>query len=82
MDTTHSISNQCVANIRIFEYIRIFIDEYIHLPKYLWIFSKSIYSDIHLRHFSPHEYIWTFIRNVRFQRIHSNEAAKQNNSCY
>ena len=31
---------QCLANIQIFEYIRIFIDEYIHSPKYSWILSK------------------------------------------
>ena len=42
---------QCVANTRIFEYIQIFIDKYIHSPKYSWIFSKQIYSDIHSRLF-------------------------------
>ena len=68
----------CVANIRIFKYIRIFIDEYIHSYKYLWIFQTQIYSDIHLRLFPSHEYIRRFIRNVRFQRIHWFEAAQQN----
>ena len=74
--------NQCVANIRIFKYIRISIDKYIHSPKYSWIFPKQIYSDNQLRLFYPHECIRTFIRNVRFQQIHLNEAAQQNNSCY
>ena len=37
-DTAASAADQCVANIRIFEYIRIFIDEYIHSPKYSQIF--------------------------------------------
>ena len=73
---------QCVANIRIFEYIWIFFDEYIHLFKYLWIFPRQIYSDIHLRLFPSHEYIRRFIRNVRFQRIHWFEVAQQNNICY
>ena len=59
-------TGQCVANIRIFQYIQIFIDEYIHLLKYSRIFAKRIYSDIHSRLFSPHEYIQTFIGNGRF----------------
>ena len=73
---------QCVANIRIFKYIRIFIDEYIHSPKYLWIFSKQMYLDIHLRLFSPLEYIQTFIWIVRFQQIYSNVFIEQNKTCY
>ena len=75
-------TNQCVANIRIFEYIRIFIDEYIHSPKYLLIFPERMYSDIHSRMFSPHEYIRIFIQNVRFQQIHSKEADQENISFY
>ena len=74
--------NQCVANIRIFEYIKIFIDEYIRSFKYSLIFPMRIYSDIHSRLFPSHEYIPWFIRNVRFQRIHWFEAAQQNNICY
>ena len=73
---------QCVANIWIFEYIRIFIDKYIHSFKYWWIFPKQIYSDIHSRLFPSHEYIQRFIWNVRFQRLHWFEAAQQNNICY
>ena len=73
---------QCVANIRIFKYTQIFIDEYIHSPKYSWIFPEWIYSDILSRLFCPHEYIRIFIRIVRFQQIHSNKAAQQNISCY
>ena len=34
-------------NIWRFEYIQIFIEKYVHLPKYSWIFSKWIYLDIH-----------------------------------
>ena len=60
-----------------------FIEKYIHLPKYSWIFPNQIYLDIRLGlFFHPHEYIHTFIRNGRFQKIHLNEAAQQNNSCY
>ena len=73
---------QCVANIWIFQYIQIFIDKYNHLPKYLWVFPEWIYLDIHSRLFSPHEYIWIFIRNVGFQRIHSNKADQHNISGY
>ena len=69
---------QYVANIRIFECIQIFIDEYIHSLNYLWIFPKQIYSDIHLRLLSPHEYIWTFIVDVRSQQTHWFEAAQEN----
>ena len=36
-----------------------------------------MYSDIHWRLFSPHEYIRTFIGNVRFHRIHWFETAQQ-----
>ena len=73
---------QCVASIRIFQYILISIDEYIHSPKYSCIFSKRIYSDIHSRPFSPLEYIRTLIRIVRFQRIFSNVFIEQNKTCY
>ena len=71
------VKYQCVANIQIFKYIRIFIDKYIHLPKYLWIFQEQINSDIHSRLFSPPEYIRTFIRIVRLQQRHSNKAAQK-----
>ena len=73
---------QCVANIRMFEYIRILIDKCIHSPKYSWIFSKQIYLDIHLRLFSPLEYIRTLIWIVRFQLICSNVFIEQNKTCY
>ena len=44
LDCQNSYLTQCVANIRIFEYIRIFSHEYIHIrPK----FELRIYSDIH-----------------------------------
>ena len=52
------------------------------MPKYSWIFPERIYLDIHSRPFSPHEYIWIFIRNVSFQRIHLIEAAQQKIGCY
>ena len=55
---------QCVANIRIFEYIRILIDEYIHSFKYSWIFPTQIYLDIHSKLFPCHEYTERFIRNT------------------
>ena len=32
---------RCWMNIRIFEYIRIYLDEYIHSSKYSLIFSKA-----------------------------------------
>ena len=73
---------QCVANILIFEYIQIFIYKYIHSLKYFWIFPKRIYSDIHSRLFPLHEYIWTIIGNVRFQRIQWFEATQQNETSY
>ena len=57
-------------------------NEYIHSYKYSRIFPKRIYSDIHSKLFTPHEYIRTFIRNVRFQQIHSNKAVEQTNCCY
>ena len=34
-------THQCVANIRIFKYIQLFINKYIHSPKYLWIFFSA-----------------------------------------
>ena len=77
LSEVHLHAWQYVANIRIFEYIRIFIDKYIHSLKYSWIFPKRIYSDIHSRLFSPHEYIRTFIGNVRFQQIHWFEAERK-----
>ena len=73
---------QCVATIQIFKYTEIFIDKYIHLPKYLLIFFKQIYLNIHLILFSPHEYIRTFIRTVRFQQICLIVLDQLNNSCY
>ena len=74
--------DQCVAIIWIFEYIRIFIDKYIHSLKYSCIFPKWIYSNDHLRLFSPHEYNRTLIGYVRFQRVHWFEADQQNKNCY
>ena len=35
------ISDQCGTNIRIFEYIQIYLDKYIHSSKYSSIFSKA-----------------------------------------
>ena len=72
----------CVANIWIFEYIRIFVDKYIHLFKYSWIFPTWIYLNIHSRLFPSYENIWRIIRNVRFQQIHWFGAVQQNNICY
>ena len=69
---------QCVANIRVLEYIQIFNDRYIHSSKYSRIFSKWIYSDIHLRLFSPLKYFQTFIRIFRFQQTYSNVFIEQN----
>ena len=40
-------------------------------------FEKQIYSDIHSKLFTAQEYIRTFIRNLRFQRIHSNKAVER-----
>ena len=78
----HTVSEQCVANIWIFWYIRMFIDKYIHLSKYMWIFSKQIYLDIHSRLYPPLEYIRTFIRIVRFEWIYSNVFIMQNKTFY
>ena len=36
------------ANIGIFKCIRIYLDEYIHPSKYLLMFPRQLYSDIHL----------------------------------
>ena len=81
-DCSSVSSHQCVANIRILQYIPIFIDKYIHLPKYSLIFWKQIYSDFHSILIFHHEYIWTFIRTVRFQQIYLIVFAQQNISCY
>ena len=35
------LPQQCGTNIRIFEYIRIYLDEYIHSSKYSFIFSEA-----------------------------------------
>ena len=64
-----------VGQCRIFEYIRIYLDKYIHLSEYSSIFSKAnifgysfviysccwIYSDIHWSNIYDSEYIWIFI---------------------
>ena len=66
---------QCGTNIWIFEYIRIYLDKYIHLSKYSSIFSKAnifgysfviyfcwqICWDIHSSSIYDSEYIWIFI---------------------
>ena len=70
-------------NIRIFEYIQIYLDEYIHSSKYSLIFSKAnifeysfviylcwrIYSDIHLSNIYDSEYIWIFIVSQKWLKI-------------
>ena len=71
LSSVYYISGQCGTNIRIFEYIRIYFDEYIHSSKYSLIFSKAnifgysfviylrwrIYSDIHLSNIYDIKYI-------------------------
>ena len=71
------------TNIRIFEYIRIYLDEYIHSSKYLVIFSKAnifgysfviylcwqIYSDIHSSNIYDSEYIWIFIVSQKGKKL-------------
>ena len=63
--------DQCGTNIQIFEYIQIYLDNYIHSYKYLSIFRKAnifgysfliylhrrIYSDIHLLNIYDSKYI-------------------------
>ena len=69
---------QCVANIRIFEYIQILLTNiFICLNIHGFLQSKYIRTFIQ-DFFSLHEYIRTFIRNVTFQQIHWFEAAQQN----
>ena len=75
--------NQCWTNIRIFKYIQIFLDKYIHLSKYSSIFSKAnifgysfviylcwrIYSDIHSSNIYDSKYIWIFIVSQKRLKI-------------
>ena len=67
-------AEQCGTNIWIFEYIRIYLDEYIHSSIYLLIFFKAnifgysfviylcwrIYSDIHSSDIYDSKYIFEF----------------------
>ena len=65
---------QCGTNIRILEYIRIYLDKYIHSSQYSLNFFKAnifgysfviylyweIYSEIHLSNIYDSKYIWIF----------------------
>ena len=66
---------QCGTNLRIFEYIQIYLDKYIHSFKYLLIFFGAnifgysfviylywrMYLDIHSSNIYDSKYIWIFI---------------------
>ena len=74
---------QCGANIRIFDYIRIYLGKYIHSSKYLLIFSKAnifgysfviylfwqISSDIHSSNIYDSKFIWIFIVSQKCSKI-------------
>ena len=55
---------QCGMNIRIFEYISIYLDKYIHSSEYSLFFPKQIYLDIHLWSVYTNKYIQIFIRPI------------------
>ena len=67
-------SNQCVANIRIFKDIWVFLTNISIRPNTHGFFKSKYIGTFIGDFFSPNEYNWTFIRNVGFQGIHSNEA--------
>ena len=61
---SHVSLGQIFGYTNIFEFIRIYVDKYIHLSENLLIFSKQIYSYIHSWSIYTNKYIRTFIRPI------------------
>ena len=83
------LSHQCGTNIRIFKYIQIYLDKYIHLSKYSLTFSKAniimiysywqMYSDIHLSNIYNSKYIWFFnVSQKKLKMVWYGPKIKQN----
>ena len=72
--------NQCGTNVWIFEYIQIYLDKYIHLPKYsLNFFRANMFNeseDIEFSLFSKNYYIWSEMIQFRLKKTQHMKMAK------